>query len=124
MLILNSYKCHKSFSNDQHSHLSSLNGTLEKAGRFSGSPCIRGKVPKNLPNLKSEYLTIISLQNLLLSQTYVSLGNSYISMVEQFHQLDYGRFGVLTVQVTNLSAEVFMVYNHIRLIRNRSYIGR
>ena len=45
----------------------------------------------------------------------VSLGNSYISMVEQFHQLDYGRFGVLTVQVTNLSAEVFMVCNHIAL---------
>ena len=54
----------------------------------------------------------------------VSLGNSYISMVEQFHQLDYGRFGVLTVQVTNLSAEVFMVCNHIRLIRNKSCSGR
>ena len=45
----------------------------------------------------------------------VSLGNSYISMVEQFHQLDYGRFGVLTVQVTNLSAKVIMVCNHLRL---------
>ena len=54
----------------------------------------------------------------------VSLGNSYISMVEQFHQLDYGRFGVLTVQVTNLSAKVIMVCNHIRLIRNRSLSGR
>ncbi len=43
----------------------------------------------------------------------VSLGNIYISMVEQFHQLDYGRFGVLTIQVTNLSAKVIMVCNHI-----------
>ena len=58
-----------------------------------------------------------------LVSALVSLDNSYISMVEQFHQLDYGRFGVLIVQVTNLSAEVFMVCNHIRLIRNRSFIG-
>ena len=84
----------------------------------------KGNMQKNLPCLKSEYQTIISLQNRLLSQTYVSLGNSYISMVEQFHQLDYGRFGVLTVQVTNLSAKVIMICNHIRLIRNRSRIGR
>ena len=73
---------------------------------------------------KSESQAVISFQYLLLSQTYVSLGNSYISMVEQFHQLEYGRFGVLTVQVTNLSAKVIMVCNHIRLIRNRSRIGR
>ena len=37
---------------------------------------------------KSECQTIISLQNLLLSQTQVSFGNGYRAMVEQFHQLD------------------------------------
>ena len=37
---------------------------------------------------KSECQTVISLQNLLLSQTQVSFGNGYRAMVEQFHQLD------------------------------------
>ncbi len=60
---------------------------------------------KNLPCLKSEYLTIISLQNLLLSQPQVSFGNDYRAMVEQFHQLDQGKFGVFAVHVINLSAK-------------------
>ena len=37
---------------------------------------------------KSEFQTIISLQNLLLPQPQVSFGNGYRTMVEQFHQLD------------------------------------
>ena len=39
------------------------------AGRFSRSPCMREKFPKNLPSSESERQTVISLQNLLLSQT-------------------------------------------------------
>ena len=62
------------------------------AGRFSRSPCIREKLPKNLPNLKSEYQIVISLQYLLLSQPQVSFGNGYRAMVEKFHQLDKGKF--------------------------------
>ena len=37
---------------------------------------------------KSECQTVISLQNLLLSQTEVTLGDCDAAMVEQFHQLD------------------------------------
>ena len=37
---------------------------------------------------KSECQTIISLQNLLLSQTEVALGEWDAAMVEQFDQLD------------------------------------
>ena len=37
---------------------------------------------------KSECQTVISLQNLLLSQTQVSFGNGYRAMIKQFHQLD------------------------------------
>ena len=54
---------------------------------------------------KSECQTIISLQNLLLSQTQVSFGNGYRAMVEQFHHLDQGKFGVFAVHVINLSAK-------------------
>ena len=46
---------------------------------------------KYLP-VKSECQTVISLQNLLLSQTQVSFGNGYGAMVEQFHQLDKSKF--------------------------------
>lgn len=42
----------------------------------------------NFANYKSECQTIISLQYLLLSQTQVSFGNGYRTMVEQFHQLN------------------------------------
>ena len=62
------------------------------AGRFSRSPCMRVKFPKNLPSSESERQTVISLQNLLLSQTQVSFGNGYRTIVEQFHQLDKGKF--------------------------------
>lgn len=41
----------------------------------------------NFANYKSECQTVISLQNLLLSQTQVSFGNSYRAMVESFRQL-------------------------------------
>ena len=37
---------------------------------------------------KSECQTVVSLQNLLLSQTEVTLGDCDAAMVEQFHQLD------------------------------------
>lgn len=57
------------------------------AGRFSRSPCIREKFSEKPPTYKSECQTIISLQNLLLSQPQASFGNGYIAMVEQFHQL-------------------------------------
>ena len=58
------------------------------AGRFSRSPCMRVKFPKNLPSSESECQTVISLQNIVLSQTQVSFGNGYRAMVEQFHQLN------------------------------------
>ena len=54
---------------------------------------------------KSECQTVISLQNLLLSQTQVSFGNGYRAMVEQLHQLDMGKFRVIAVHVVNLSAK-------------------
>ena len=54
---------------------------------------------------KSERQTVISFKNLLLSQPQVSFGNGYRAMVEQFHQLDYGKFGVFAVHVINLSAK-------------------
>ena len=41
---------------------------------------------------KSECQTVISLQNLLLSQPQVSFGNGHRTVVEQFHQLDKGKF--------------------------------
>ena len=75
------------------------------AGRFSRAPCIREKFLKNLPCLKSECQTVISLQNLFLSQSQVSLGNGYGTMIEQFHELDKGKFRVFAVHVVNLSAK-------------------
>ena len=53
----------------------------------------------------SECQTVISLQNLLLSQPEVSFGNGYKVMVEQFHQFAKGKFGVFAVHVINLSAK-------------------
>ena len=75
------------------------------AGRFSSSPCIREIFPKNLPLPESECQTVISLQNLLLSQPQVSFGNGHRAVVEQFHQLDKGKFGVFAVHVVNLSSK-------------------
>ena len=54
---------------------------------------------------KSKCQTVISLQDFLLSQTEVALGDCYAAMVEQFHQLDKGEFGVFAVHIINLSAK-------------------
>ena len=54
---------------------------------------------------KSECQTVISLQNLLLSQTEVTLGDCDAAMIEQFHQLNYSELRVFTVHVVNLSAK-------------------
>ena len=74
---------------------------------------------------KSECQTVISLQNLLLSQPKVSFGNGYRTMVEQLHQLDKGKFGVFAVHVVNLSAKGLAEWpscDHLRPIGNRSLI--
>ena len=70
---------------------------------------------------KSECKTVISLQNLLLSQTQVSFGNGYRAMVEHFHQLDQGRFGVFAVHVINLSAKGLNYYFCLSVIMQRMY---
>ena len=54
---------------------------------------------------ESECQTVISLQNLFLSQTEVTLGDCDAAMIEQFHQLDKCEFGVFAVHVVNLSAK-------------------
>ena len=80
---------------------------------------------KYLPE-KSECQTVISLQNLFLSQPQVSFGNGYRTMVEQFHQLDKGKFGVFAVHVVNLSAKGLAEWpscDRLRPIGNRARIG-
>ena len=85
----------------------------------------KGNMQKNLPCLKSEYQTIISLKNLLLSQTQVSFGNGYRAMVEQFHQFDKCEFWIFAVHIVHLSAKGLAEWpscDHLRPIGNKSLI--
>ena len=68
---------------------------------------------------KSECQTVISLQNILLSQTEVTLGDCDAAVVEQFHQLDQGKFGVFAVHVINLSAKGLNDYFCLSVIMQR-----
>ena len=77
------------------------------------------KFPKDLPCQKSECKTIISLQNLLLTQAQVSLSDGYRAMAEEFHLHDKRKFRVLAVHVIRLSAKCLAEWVTIRAHRKQ-----
>ena len=76
------------FTNISWKKYDSLLQVEEEVRHFSYRDYKKISSQKISPLLPLETQHIISLQYLLLSQTKVSLSNSYATMIEEFHQLN------------------------------------